>query len=132
MRRTWFSGRAIALHVTLLAVVPTFIALFLWQVRRATSGNELSWAYVFEWPFFTGYAVYLWWRLVHDQPELRAPTSMPAVGTGTLGAPAGAEAGGRETGPDNDEAAAENEDEELTAYNRYLAQLDASGRVKRW
>jgi len=133
MRRTWFSGRAIGLHVTLLAVVPTFIALFLWQVRRATSGNELSWAYVFEWPFFTAYALYLWWRLVHDQPEPGARTTEPGA-RGADGAPCGEAQGGTPGTRPRDESATadDSEDEELAAYNRYLAQLDASGRTKRW
>jgi hypothetical protein len=30
-------------------------------------GNGLSWAYVFEWPAFAVYAVYMWWRLIHDK-----------------------------------------------------------------
>jgi hypothetical protein len=27
----------------------------------------LSWAYVFEWPFFAGYAVYMWRKLLRDE-----------------------------------------------------------------
>ena len=69
-RRTWLTRRAVGLHVTVVVLVPAFVALFWWQVRRVREGNTLSWAYVFEWPFFTGYAIYLWWRLVHDQPGL--------------------------------------------------------------
>jgi hypothetical protein len=91
-------------------VVPAFALLCWWQVRRATSGNELSWAYVFEWPLFALYAVYMWWRLVHE------PVSERSV------------AAGDETAP----AAAAAEDAELAAYNRYLADLHASGRPKRW
>jgi hypothetical protein len=53
-RRVWFSRRAIALHVVIIVVVPTFLGLCAWQVDRALSGNGLSWAYVFEWPFFAG------------------------------------------------------------------------------
>jgi hypothetical protein len=30
-----------------------------WQINRALNGNRLSWAYVFEWPFFGGYAVFV-------------------------------------------------------------------------
>ncbi|MGH9090347.1 MAG: hypothetical protein ACRDZR_03050 [Acidimicrobiales bacterium] len=114
----WWSPRAIGLHVTLVVVVPLFAGLFWWQVQRVRQGNTLSWAYVFEWPFFAGYAVYLWWRLVHEQPE-PAREVVPVVPV--------------EDVEDVDaERQDEREDEELAAYNRYLAQLDASGRPKRW
>lgn len=55
------------LHLVAIVVVPGFLALAWWQLDRALGGNGLSWAYVFEWPFFAGYAVFVWWRLVHDQ-----------------------------------------------------------------
>lgn len=118
----WWTPRAVGLHVTLAVVIPAFAALCWWQVRRATSGNELSWAYVFEWPLFALYAVYMWWKLVHEPPE-----SDVAGDTGTgAGAVSGAVAGG---GPG---VADDGDDEELAAYNRYLAELHASGRPKRW
>ncbi|HEX4081575.1 MAG TPA: hypothetical protein VHX40_01320, partial [Acidimicrobiales bacterium] len=40
-RRTWLTPRAIAMHVTLLVVVPTFAGLFWWQVQRVRQGNTL-------------------------------------------------------------------------------------------
>jgi hypothetical protein len=110
----WFSRRAIGYHVALGILVPACAALCDWQVHRALSGNTLSWAYVFEWPFFAGYGTYMWWKLVHDQ--------MPAPGLteGVAAAPA-------PPLPDPAEA-----DQELAAYNRYLAELDAHGPPKRW
>jgi len=115
----WFSRRAVRLHAVILVVVPAFLALCLWQLSRALGGNELSWAYVFEWPLFAAYAVYMWWRFVHERPEGAAAT---VAGT--------ADAGAR---PHDDPAAAAHraeearrradEDAELSAYNEYLAQL---------
>jgi DNA-binding transcriptional regulator of glucitol operon len=58
--------RAVSLHLTLALVLPAFAALTWWQVRRAISGNTLSFVYSFEWPLFGAYAVYLWWKLVHE------------------------------------------------------------------
>jgi len=110
----WFSARAIGMHVTLAVLVAGCAVLCDWQVHRALSGNELSWAYVFEWPFFAGYGVYVWWRLVHEQP---APTVPGSVDTPS-----------EEPRP----AAADPADEELAAYNRYLAELQAAGKPKRW
>ncbi len=120
-RCTWLTRRAVGLHATVVIVVPAFLALFWWQVQRVRAGNTLSWAYVFEWPFFTGYAIYLWWRLVHDQPGLHDDVAEVA------------DRGGRErpgpplAGPKapGDRVGASEEDEELAAYNRYLAELAA-------
>jgi len=109
--------------VVLLIVVPTFLVLCDWQVRRALGGNELSWAYVFEWPFFAGYAVFVWWKLVHE-------TLLPNDGSGTqseVADPPGTELERTEATEEDPE-----EDPELAAYNRYLAELHAHGRPKRW
>ena len=43
------------------------------RYTRALGGNGFSWAYVFEWPFFAGYAVYMWWRFIHEAAEDRSP-----------------------------------------------------------
>ena len=100
----WTSGRAVSLHVALIVFVPACVALTWWQASRALDGNTLSWVYTFEWPIFAGYATYMWWKLVHDEPAPRARSEAP-----------------------EDEP-----DEDLDAYNRYLADLNASGRQKRW
>jgi hypothetical protein len=67
MRTLWWSRRAITLHVALVVAVPLFLTLGAWQLSRALQGNLLSWAYTFEWPFFAGYATWMWWRLVHEE-----------------------------------------------------------------
>lgn len=58
------------MHVTLLVLLPTFAWLTWWQFERAYHGNTLSWAYTFEWPLFGGYAIYVWWQLIHDDPTV--------------------------------------------------------------
>jgi DNA-binding transcriptional regulator of glucitol operon len=56
----------------LFAVVATLGMLWLgdWQLHRAESGNELSWAYTFEWPLFAIFGVYFWAKTLRD--ELRS------------------------------------------------------------
>jgi DNA-binding transcriptional regulator of glucitol operon len=128
-RSIWWTKRAVGLHVTIVVLVPVFLGLFWWQIQRVRQGNTLSWAYVFEWPFFTGYAIYLWWKLVHDQPEPLADRAVePGAGAEVRAAVAGDRHADREERADGEEE----EDEELAAYNRYLAELHASGRQKRW
>jgi DNA-binding transcriptional regulator of glucitol operon len=117
-KKVWFSGRAVKLHIVILIVVPAFAALCLWQISRALGGNSLSWAYVFEWPLFAAYAVYMWWRFVHEAPAAETPSDTAAP-----------DSGGKAVATDtSDQAEAETpqelrEDAEMAAYNDYLAQL---------
>jgi DNA-binding transcriptional regulator of glucitol operon len=119
--RVWLSRRALKLHAVILIVVPGFMALCLWQLSRALGGNTLSWAYVFEWPLFACYAVYMWWRLVHEVPEATPPAAVAEDAGG--GPTATATAGPARA------AQQEDEDPELAAYNAYLAQLAERDRT---
>ena len=116
-KKVWFSRRAIKLHVVILIVVPAFLALCLWQVSRALSGNSLSWAYVFEWPLFAAYAVYMWWRFVHEA----APDGSP--GDAAAADPGGQDATAPRTAPAPETPEELKEDAEMAAYNDYLARL---------
>jgi len=111
--------------VAAAVVVPACLALTWWQASRAVGGNSLSWAYTFEWPLFAGYAVYMWWKLVHEpapgataEPAAGRPPSVDGDAAGSRAVPTGDGLG--------------TEDDELAAYNRYLAALNASGRQKHW
>jgi len=131
-RSVWFSRRALRLHAVILIVVPGFLALCIWQITRALGGNTLSWAYVFEWPLFAGYAVYMWWRLVHES-AVEPPPAAATNGSGGLHehAPARHDAA-EEKRAEKADAEQEKEDAELAAYNKYLAALaeqdEAAGR----
>jgi DNA-binding transcriptional regulator of glucitol operon len=117
-KKVWFSRRAIKLHVVILIVVPAFLALCLWQVSRALGGNSLSWAYVFEWPLFAAYAIYMWWRFVHEEAQDGSPGDTAAADPGgqtTAAAPSAA--------PPPETPEELKEDADLAAYNDYLAQL---------
>jgi hypothetical protein len=103
--------------LTALVVVPGCLALGWWQLHRALSGNTLSWAYTVEWPFFACYGVYMWWKILHEQPG-------DGLEVSTEGDSTGASSGA--SGPEEDEE----EDEELAAYNRYLAELNAADQRK--
>ena len=139
MGTSWLSRRAIGIHLTALVTIPGFLALGWWQLHRALGGNTLSWAYSFEWPLFAVYGLYLWWRLIHEQPETPGE-SAPRLSAVEVES-------GSETGTDREAAAVgggssesagalggdrgEPEDEELAAYNRYLQILAADDRSKR-
>ena len=56
------------------------ILAFFVEIRRATGGNTLSWAYVVEWPIFALYIVYMWHRLLRDERSA-SPNSEGTVET---------------------------------------------------
>lgn len=91
-----------------------------WQFRRAMSGNGLSWAYTFEWPLFAVFAVVFWAKTIRDEFRIRRG-EMPAPGSsediGDL--PAGSVTAVQTASGSGDE------DDELSAYNAYLARLNA-------
>ena len=148
------------MHLAVGLVVPGCLALAWWQVTRALSGNTLSWVYVFEWPIFAGYAVFMWWKLTHEMTHQTAtdeacPAEVLAVGElGTQSSPPSrvAEARGlegaagttggtpavehlRQSGPWGERGDSvhqeDQEDEELAAYNEYLAALNAGDHRSR-
>jgi hypothetical protein len=109
----------------LLMVVAFWGMLWLgdWQLHRALAGNGLSWAYTFEWPLFAVFAVVFWAKTIRDEfrirrgemPDPRAAAEAERLPAGAVQATpvqAGAEA-------------PEEEDAELSAYNAYLARLNA-------
>jgi hypothetical protein len=118
----------------LLMVVSFWGMLWLgdWQLHRALAGNGLSWAYTFEWPLFAGFAVVFWAKTIKDEFRLKRegpqetadslpgqddlPISVRPVQVSVVQGGAGA-------------AADDEGDEELSAYNAYLARLNAE--VKR-
>ena len=75
----WEAGKV---HITLVLVLALCLSAFWFEVRRALGGNELSWAYVFEWPIFAVFGVYMWWTTLHQNRRRRPPGSRrwPPVG----------------------------------------------------
>ena len=111
----------------LLMVVTFWGMLWLgdWQLHRALSGNGLSWAYTFEWPLFAGFAVVFWAKTIRDEFRIRRGDA-PGPAASAEDLPAGV-AGVKSVQVGTAEPAAD-EDEELTAYNAYLARLNAEVR----
>lgn len=133
MRRL-FTSAWLARHCVAAALVTAFLGLGWWQIRRAASGHSLSWAYAVEWPVFAAFVVFIWWREVRREisggtggrsgPEAvvgRRPAGRPARAAGirrpvlTTRSGRGYPAGGLDPG-----------DPELSAYNDYLAWLNAN------
>jgi len=141
--RVLLTPRWLCWHLFAVAAVAGMIWLGDWQLRRALSGNALSWAYTFEWPIFAIFGVVFWVKTIRDelQParqgggqaeEVALPAgTRPPGSAGPWGSTGAAGSGQAEPGQgsDLDEPA----DQELAEYNAYLAKL--SSQVKghgRW
>jgi len=72
-------SQALKLHLTLAVGLALCIAGFYFELSRALGGNSLSWAYVFEWPAFAVFAIYMWWNLLHGGGRRRQPPAKPRV-----------------------------------------------------
>jgi hypothetical protein len=97
-----------------------------WQFHRALAGNALSWAYTFEWPLFSGFAVVFWAKTIRDAFRIRRG-ELPdprAVAVEEQALPAGV-TGTEQVSAVQAAVADGDEDEELSAYNAYLARLNA-------
>ncbi len=114
------SRRWLGWHLAMVVSVGGMLALGWWQFRRAEEGNALSWAYTFEWPIFAVFAVVFWAKTIRDEfspPDTATTLARAELAVGArLAGPAG-----RDHDQETDQA--EPEDEDLAAYNAYLARL---------
>ena len=118
--RFLISPKWLGWHAFVILSVLGMLWLGNWQLRRAESGNALSWAYTFEWPLFAIFAVVFWVKTIRDEihPPARAePQDAVALPGGIPVPPPGAP-----RPPGGDEEPGE-DDGELAAYNAYLARL---------
>ena len=77
---------ATRLHLTLAGGLALCIGAFIIELLRALGGHAFSWMYVFEWPLFAGFAIYMWWNLLHGHDRVprsasTAPSSPPGDAT---------------------------------------------------
>jgi hypothetical protein len=61
----------LAWHAFAVLAAAGMLWLGAWQLHRAEAGNELSWAYTFEWPLFAVLGAVFWAKTLKE--ELRAP-----------------------------------------------------------
>jgi hypothetical protein len=90
------------LHFTLTAGLIVCCGAFAFELWRALGGHGFSWMYVFEWPLFGAFAVYMWWHLLQGHDRVPQPPRKPSQGQ--IAAPP---------------------DEELEAWNRYVRLVEA-------
>jgi len=119
--RRLLAPKWLAWHALALVVAVAFVRLGLWQWDRAVATRSpQNMGYALQWPAFALFAIAMWWRVVRD--AVRPPGDRPPrrehhrhrSHRRPLPEPAPAL-------PVTDE-----EDPELAAYNRYLAELAAA------
>jgi hypothetical protein len=113
VRGLW-TPKWVLVHVAVVVLVIVFLRLGWWQVTRAVDGNLLSFGYALQWPAFAVFVVFVWIK------EMRGAGRRPA---GSAAEPPVRPEPVRtvHAGP----AYEDQGDEELAAYNRYLAWLNA-------
>lgn len=94
---------ALHLHLTLAAGLALCIGAFVFELLRALGGHSFSWMYVFEWPLFAGFAVYMWWNLLQGKDRVRRTSSSQPART-----------------------SADTPDGSLDAWNLYLQVMEAA------
>jgi DNA-binding transcriptional regulator of glucitol operon len=118
--RLLLTPKWLAWHALALVATYVMVRLGLWQWHRAHATHSAqNMGYALQWPAFALFGLAVWWRVCRDavrppddtRPEPAKPVRRPAP------EPAAAVA------PVTDE-----EDPELAAYNRYLAQLNEGSR----
>jgi len=88
------------------------LAYWQWQRFESANGTFQNLGYVLQWPLFGIAPAYMFWRmrkLAQQQPAEAPPAVEPPPPPPARPRP----------------AAVDDEDDELTAYNRYLASLNA-------
>jgi hypothetical protein len=90
------------LHFTLAGGLIVCCGAFAFELWRALGGHTFSWMYVFEWPLFGAFAVYMWWNLLQGNDRVPQPSRKPSQSQ-----------------------AAAPPDEELEAWNRYVRLVEA-------
>jgi len=123
---TYFSPRALVVHVALVAWLTMCVLAAWWQVGRAFGGNSLSFLYAIEWPCFAVLGFFGWWALLHvekptEDEEVVRRDYEERMRDEALAARAA-------------EAAllGQQEDPELAAYNDHLADLSTVHKKKLW
>ncbi len=123
------------MHVAAVALITSFLGMGWWQVFRAANGNLRSFGYAVEWPVFAGFVIFVWFREVRSVLAGPAPTD-PATPADERPTALSAD----DPSPDDEpralllarrhrlslREAPTADDQDLDAYNHYLAWLAAN------
>ena len=114
----------IAAHLVVTAFLVASFILGRWQWERAqeAGGGAQNLGYALQWPLFGLFAVFAWWRLLRLERRREAQPPPPPTLPEAPSAPPAFRRPAARPGAD------EEVDEELAAYNRFLASLHERDR----
>jgi hypothetical protein len=95
------------LHFTLTAGLVVCCGAFAFELWRALGGHAFSWMYVFEWPLFGAFGIYMWWNLLQGNDRVPRPSTKQS--------------------PRPSEALP---DQELEAWNRYVRLMESEEQAR--
>lgn len=133
MKRSLLTPRWLLAHLLFVAVVVAtgFLAWWQWDRAHEAGGTFQNLGYSLQWPLFGGFALFLWYRVI--QMKLEDETGEAAdhahgVEDPTIGKPE-MSVTGRPLVPPPAPAVHDEEDPDLAAYNRYLAELNEADQA---
>jgi hypothetical protein len=73
-------GERWRLHAALAIGLAICALGFIVELQRGLDGHLPAWVYVLEWPVFGAGGLFVWWRLLRDDPREPAPVDEPFAG----------------------------------------------------
>ncbi|HVX68242.1 MAG TPA: transcriptional regulator [Mycobacteriales bacterium] len=134
MKRILLSPKWLVGHLFVMAIVLGMLRLGLWQWHRAESGNGgiQNYAYAFQWPCFAVFGIVLWVKTIRieldDSDEKASPLRNSRFAAKPLPEPAIVKGPGVRIGIATLAIEPDEDDVEVTAYNAYLARLNARAK----
>jgi len=145
----WLTKRAVTAHIAIIIWFPGCLVAAWWQVTIALAGDSLGWLYSVEWPIFALFGLVFWWNIIHDDPNkvghkglVLARKQMLTTSATDQRTPDNTDSLNENTVADKDQniqlsgidlahirLEAESDDE-MAAYNEYLANLSEKKRKK--
>ncbi|GAA4886090.1 hypothetical protein [Saccharopolyspora cebuensis] len=137
MKRSLLTPRWLLLHALFVVafIATCFLAVWQWERAHDAGGSFQNLGYALQWPLFGVFTLFLWVRMarmtLHDEAEAAAGQAEDTAGQEPAEEPERAARAGRPRPlvPPQAPPVDPDEDPELAAYNRYLAELnEAEGR----
>ncbi|MER7009957.1 hypothetical protein ABT324_00815 [Saccharopolyspora sp. NPDC000359] len=133
--RSLLTPRWLLLHVLFIAATITtgFLAVWQWDRAHEAGGSFQNLGYALQWPLFGAFTIFLWIRVMRmdlSREREEQESAPPAEADSAPETPAEQPAVRRKRPlvPPPAPRVAEEDDPELAAYNKYLAELNESDR----
>ena len=137
VKRKLLTPRWMALHALFVvaSIATGFLAVWQWDRAHEAGGSFQNLGYALQWPLFGVFTVCLWVWLIRMEsrvtPDAAAPDAAAAGATAADESGPATSTRRRPLVPPPATSVGEDEDPELAAYNRYLAELDEADRRDR-